>query len=257
MAIHASCTVLGVIGGKGGVGKSVFAANLASALMLELRTQVLLVDGDSRSVGDQNVIMGLKPNKTIKELSQFTGSINPQNLNNIVSMHSSGLAYLGAVRGPEEVLNVSPDHASKIIENLSRIFKFIVIDLGSDLSPLQQTFLVDCTALVLVTTPEVLVVTQTQRLVNDLLSLTFPRDMFQLVINKSSPQGLSAQAISNQLQLPMMGLVPQDDLACFGSLQKGLPFVLSQPKSPLAQSYFDFVRRLTGGVIQRLKSVQR
>ncbi len=257
MAIHSNCTVLGVIGGKGGVGKSVFAANFASALMLELRTQVLLIDGDTRSVGDQNIITGMKPTKTLKELSQYTGTISPQNLGTIVSMHSSGLAYLGAVRGPDESLTVSPEHAVKLLESLSRIFKFIVIDLGSDLNPLQHAFIQESTALVLVTTPEVLVVTQTQRLVNDLLSSTYPRDMFQLVINKASPQGLSPQSISNQLQLPMMGMIPQDDATSLLALQKSTPFVLANPKSPVSSGYFDFVRRLTGGVIQKLKTVQR
>ncbi|MEK2689536.1 ATPase, T2SS/T4P/T4SS family [Bdellovibrio sp. GT3] len=257
MAINPNCNLIAVVGGKGGVGKSVFAANFACALMTELRTQVLLVDADSKSVGDQNVIMGLKPVKTLKELSTFQGSLNSQPMNTLVTMHASGLGYVGAVRGPEESLNISPDMLGKLMEFFSRAFKFVVVDVGNDLGPAQMAILQEATAIMIVTTPEVLVVTQTQRLINELLSATFPKDMFQLVVNKASPTGLSPQAISNQLQLPFLGIIPQDDATTMMSLQKYTPFIISSPKSPLTASYFDLSRKLTGGVLQRLKTLTR
>ncbi|UYL10447.1 ATPase, T2SS/T4P/T4SS family [Bdellovibrio sp. SKB1291214] len=257
MAINPNCNLIAVVGGKGGVGKSVFAANFACALMTELRTQVLLVDADSKSVGDQNVIMGLKPVKTLKELSTFTGSLNSQPMNTLVTMAPSGLGYVGAVRGPEEQLNISPDLLGKLMEFFSRAFKFVIVDVGNDLGPAQMAVLQEATAIMIVTTPEVLVVTQTQRLVNELLSATFPKDMFQLVVNKASPTGLSPQAISNQLQLPFLGIIPQDEATTNMALQKYQPFVISAPKTPLTASYYDLSRKLTGGILQRLKTLSR
>lgn len=249
--------MIGVIGGKGGVGKSVVAANLACAMMAELRQPVLLIDADSRSVGDQNVILGLKPNKTLRELTQTTASLNSMNPNQIVTVHGSGMHYIGAVRGPEERLDVNPELVTKLLEYLSRQYKFIIVDLGNDLTPLQSSILQDATAALIVTTPELLVVTQTQRLMHDLFSATFPKDMFQLVINKISPAGINPQAISNQLSLPAVGLIPQDDLTSAAALQKFTPFVLSNPKAPVSQAYFELVRKLTGGILQKLKSMAR
>lgn len=257
MAINPQCTVIGVIGGKGGVGKSVVAANLSCAFMTELRTQVLLIDADSKSVGDQNVIMGLKPNKTLKELASSSTSLTSTPLQQMVTVHNSGLHILGAVRGPEERLDLQPEMMTQLLDFLSRQYKFIVIDLGSDLAPLQTSILMDATAAVVVTTPELLVVTQTLRLMNDLYSATFPKDMFQLVINKASSSGINPQAISNQLLLPTIGMIPQDDLTSLSSIQKFTPFVLSQPKAPISAAYFEIVRKLTGGILQRLKSLTR
>ncbi|WP_413289593.1 ATPase, T2SS/T4P/T4SS family [Bdellovibrio sp. HCB337] len=257
MALNPNCNLIVVVGGKGGVGKSIFAANFSLALMTELRTQVLLIDGDSKSVGDQNVIMGLKPNKTLKELATMTSSVNAQNMNSLLTMHPSGLAYLGAVRGPEETLNISPDLVLKQLEFFSRQFKFIVIDIGNDLGPLQMAVLQEATAIMIVTTPEVLVVTQTLRLINELLSNTFPKDMFQLVINKASPTGLSPQAIAGQLQLAPLGIIPQDEVTAMASIQKFQPFVIGQPKAPITSAYYETVRKLSGGVLQRLKSLAR
>jgi septum site-determining protein MinD len=109
----------------------------------------------------------------------------------------------------------------------------------------------------IVTTPEVLVVTQTQRLINELLSNTFPKDMFQLIINKASSNGLSPQAISSQLQLSPLSVIPHDEITAMASLQKYQPFVIGQPKTPITAAYYETVRKLSGGVIQRLKSLSR
>ena len=257
MALNPNCTLIGVIGGKGGVGKSVFTANFAVALMNELRTQVLLIDGDSKTIGDQNFLLGQKPIKTLKEITNMATGLSATPLNQLVNMHASGLAYLGAVRGPEEKLDVNPESLMRQIEFFSRQFKFIIVDLGNDIGPLQNAFLLEATACFIITTPEVLVVAQTQRLVNDMLSATFPRDMFQLVINKVSPSGISPQDISNSLRLPAMGLIPHDEVTTLASIQKQTPFVISQPKSPLTNSYYEVVRRITGGPLQRLKSLTK
>ncbi|XGC80959.1 ATPase, T2SS/T4P/T4SS family [Bdellovibrio bacteriovorus] len=257
MAINPNCNLIAVVGGKGGVGKSVFAANFACTIMSELRSQVLLIDADAKSVGDQNVIMGLKPQKTLKELATFQGSLNSQPMNTLVTMHQSGLAYLGAVRGPEEALNISPDLLGKLLEFFSRAYKYVVVDVGTDLGPAQMAVLQEATAIMIVTSPEVLVVTQTQRLINELLSATIPKDLFQLVVNKASPTGLSPQTISNQLQLPFLGVIPQDEATSMMALQKYTPFVLAAPKAPVTAAYYDVARKLTGGILQRLKTVQK
>lgn len=255
--LNPNCNLIAVAGGKGGVGKSVFAANFACALMTELRSQVLLIDADGRSVGDQNVIMGLKPQKTLKELANFQGSLNSQPINTLVTMHPSGLGYIGAVRGPDETLSISPDMFLKQLEFFSRVYKYIVIDVGNDLGPLQMAILQESTAVMIVTTPDVLVVTQTQRLINELLSATLPKEMFQLVINRASNMGIAPQSISNQLTMPFLGIIPQDDATSAMAIQKLTPFVLGMPKAPVTAAYYDVVRKLTGGVLQRLKSVAK
>src|SRR5437868_14645161 len=98
VAINPNCHIIAVSGGKGGVGKSVFAANFSQSLALELRARVLLIDLDSQSCGDQNIILGLRPNKIISEVATFSGQINSSTLSSIVAQHNSGIHFIGAVR---------------------------------------------------------------------------------------------------------------------------------------------------------------
>lgn len=257
MNLSSQCNLIAVMGGKGGVGKSVFSANLAANLMLELKTPVLLIDGDAKSCGDQNVILGVRPNKTVAEVAAFTGTLSPQTISQVITQHSSGLSYIGAVRSPEETLSVNTELFMKQLEFFSRQYKYIIVDLGNDLGDFQKSILNVATALMIVTVPEVLVLNQTQRLIGDLLTQTYPMDMFQLVVNKFGNNAVTPQAISQSLRLPVVGIIPQDDLTTAAALQRGTPFVLNSNKTPLAAGYTDLTRKLTGGILQRLKTIQK
>ncbi|MCH2534648.1 MAG: Flp pilus assembly complex ATPase component TadA [Bdellovibrionales bacterium] len=257
MPVSQNCHVIGVVGGKGGVGKSLFAANFTAAMTLEMKAKTLLIDLDQRSAGDQNVITGLRPQKTIVDLCNSSVPATPQGLAPYISQHKAGFHYLAAVLSPDQRLNASVDLFKKQLFSLSQIYQYIIVDLGNELSDLQMACIEDASTVLMVSTPEVLVVNQTRRMISDLLTATFPKQMFQLVLNKVSKSGLSPQVISQGLGIPVVGMIPQDDMTAFSSLQRSTPFVLSQPNTPISKAYHDVVRKLTGGVLQKLKALSR
>ena len=128
MAINPNCYVIGVLGGKGGVGKSVFAANFALAYMIELKAQTLLIDLDANSGADQDIILGVRSIKTISELAAYSGQINAQTIPTLLARHASGLMFVGAVKSPSERLSCEVEPVIRQIETLSRLFNCIVVD---------------------------------------------------------------------------------------------------------------------------------
>lgn len=257
MALHANCHLIAVVGGKGGVGKSVVAANLCAALTVEMKAPTLLIDLDSKTCGDQNVITGLRPNKTVSDFAKFTGAITPQVMKSMVAQHQTGFSYLGAIVGPEQQLSVDTALFRKQLAAASQHFRYIVVDLGNDLTDLQMSAIEDSSCVLVVTSPEVLVVNQTKRMINELTTATVPAELIQVVLNKASRNGLAPQAISQGLRRPLIGALPHDENAAMSSLQRSTPFVIGQPQIALSKSYHDLARRLTGGVLQKLKSLSR
>lgn len=255
MALNPNCHLIGVLGGKGGVGKSVFAGNFALSVMTELKAPVLLIDADQKSCGDQNILLGLRPQKTVAEVANYQGSLNQQAVGQIVTTHPSGLGFIGAVRGPDESLQVNSALFMKQLEFLSQSYRYIIVDLGTDLHEFQKTILQEATMMILVTAPEVLVVNQTQRLINELLTATFPLEMMSLVVNKMNNSGLSPQTIGQNLRIPVVGVIPQDDVTTTASVQRGQPFAITAQRTPIYAAYTDVVRRITGGPLQRLKTL--
>ncbi len=257
MAIHEGSHLIAVIGGKGGVGKSVMAANLAYAFLKEMKAKTLLIDCDPKSCGDQNFITGIRPQKTVMDLAGFTGAITGQSINSLVTQHPSGMNFIGAVLGPDQVFNVQIDLLRKQIQAMSQHFKYIIVDLGSELDALQLGLVEDATAILVVSTPEVLVVNQTRRLVNDLLSASVPMEFIQVVLNKVSRSGLDSGAISQSLRRPILAGIPLDDATATTALQRSNPFVLTTPNSPMSAAYHEIVRKLTGGILQKLKAASK
>ncbi|MEK7354857.1 MAG: AAA family ATPase, partial [Bdellovibrionota bacterium] len=258
MAVNPNSHIIAVTGGKGGVGKSVFSANLAFAFLMEMRAPTLLIDLDQQSCGDQNVILGLREPKTMTDLCNFAGSVTQTTLASVVTNHpGTNLGYIGAVRGRDETLNVVAETAIKRIEDLSNVYRFIIIDVGYNMGPLQMSILEKATALLMVTTPEVLAVNQTMRLMTDLMAANLPNDMLQLVVNKVSQTALAPAAIGQTLRKAVLGMIPQDDATAGGALQRSVPFVVSATKTPISAAHFDVVRKLTGGLLQQLKATAR
>lgn len=257
MPLHPQSSLIGVTGGKGGVGKSVFAANLALALQQEMRTSVLLVDLDPQSCGDQNIILGLRPQKTMQEICTYTGAISSQTVGSLLSRHSSGLSYIGAVRTPDEIHQVDPDLAIKQLEKLSQFYRYIVVDLGAHPSSDQMRIIAECTAVNVLTLPETLAVNQTHKLLNEMMAATLPAEMFQVIINKSTSMGLAPSAIGQSLRRPVLAALPQDDITVNQSIQKSTPFVLTHAKTPISAAYHDIARKLSSGLLQKLKTLSK
>ena len=249
--------IIAVVGGKGGVGKSVVTANLAFATQKELRASTLLIDLDQKSCGDQNIITGLRPLKTVSQLVAHKGVISQSTLSTLLSHHSCGLAYLGAVASSDQTLSGDPQLFSQQLMSLSQHYKYIFVDMGCEVSELQMAVLDHISMLLIVLTPEILVINQTKRILNELSSVALPNSFMQLVINKQAGSGMAASTIQRNLNLPIINTIPADELMTSQSVQSSQPFVLFQSNHAVSRMYYQIIRQLTGGMLQKNQMLSR
>jgi septum site-determining protein MinD len=253
MAIAKTCHLISVTSGKGGVGKSICAANLAVALRAEFKAPILLIDLDAKTCGDQSILFGLKPEKSISDLAKSKQSLSPKVISEFTVKHSSGVDYLAAVTDPSKSLFLDADAFGKQVTALSQYYKFIIVDVGSEIGELQIKALESSSVALVLTTPDLLTVNQTKKFLNQMVAQTLPIELFKIVVNQATPQGLRPDAISKALALPINGILPKDDLSISGSLTRMQPFVQSSPRSPLSAAYFSLIRKITGGQLDRVK----
>lgn len=115
---------IAIAGGKGGIGKSVIAVNLATALGAA-RQDVLLVDGDLE-MGNIDSLLSLRPEYTLTDV--FSGYMT---LHEILVAGPSGVTVLPSSSGVQKMANLSQiEHAS-------------LIGLFSDLHTSADTMIVD------------------------------------------------------------------------------------------------------------------
>ncbi|MCO4753814.1 MAG: Flp pilus assembly complex ATPase component TadA [Bacteriovoracaceae bacterium] len=237
--------IISIIGGKGGVGKSQFAANLAFAFAAENRQKTLLLDFDQKASGDQNLITGIRSKKTIKELSEFSGAIDPKSINLFVGMHKAGVHYIGMPNDRTTADQVDAEGLGKFLKAVTSLYAVTIIDVGSELNELALKALEYSTMISIVVTPDLLAANQSKRLYTELATLLFPKEMIQIVMNqyqKGHPVG--PEIVGRQIGKPVFGVVPRDDQTCARALSSSTPLYTFAKNSPFAQGVVDFVRKL-------------
>lgn len=248
--------IITIIGGKGGVGKSQVAANLAFAHAAEIRNKVLLLDFDQIASGDQNFITGIKPKKTVRDLADFNGAIDPRSIMPFVSGHPSGVQYIGMPDDPNMANSINSDGLGKFLKAAPNIFPLTVIDGGSELTPLTLKALEYSTAIFLVVTPDILALNQTRRLYTELVTMLFPKDMILILgnqVQKGHP--VTPEVMGKTIGKPIFASIPKDDQICVTALNQKKPVMVIGKNSAFARGMMDISRKL----IQRsvLKTLER
>src|SRR6476620_11361212 len=121
--------IIAVVGGKGGVGKSVFAANMAISYLQEFKQRPLIVDLDLNSLGDQNIILGQNPPKNIVDVSKMQGGpIDPKSLAPFMVNAPAGYSYLGAPRDAIYARDIDVEGTGRFMKAITNVFNFVVVD---------------------------------------------------------------------------------------------------------------------------------
>ena len=238
--------IIAVVGGKGGVGKSVFAANLAIAYLQEFRQRPLIVDLDLHSLGDQNIILGQNPPKNVVDVTKLQGAaIDPKSLAPFMVNAQAGYSFIGAPRDSIIAQDFDMEGYGRFLKGITNVFNLVVVDCGNGMEPWALKTFEFATAIFAVMTADAIVVNQTKRVLGKIQELLFPPEMVQLVVNRYSQGSLiTLQAIQKNLNRQIFAAVPEDAPTCDGSLARSVPVCLAAPNTPVARAYHDIVRRI-------------
>lgn len=237
--------IITIIGGKGGQGKSQVAANLAFAYAAESRGKVLLLDFDKKASGDQNFITGIKSRKTIKDLSEFAGAIDPRSIMQFVTPHPSGVHYIGMPSDPTASEGINAEGLGKTLKSITGIFPLTIIDAGSELNDLAIKALEFSTLIFMVVTPDILALNQTKRLYSDLVTMMFPKDMLQVVLNQHQKgHPVTPEVVGKSLGKAVFASVPKDDQTCVMALNQKKPAMVIAKKSNFAKGITECARKI-------------
>lgn len=251
--------IISVIGGKGGVGKSQIAANLAIAYANEIRAKTLLLDFDQKACGDQNIITGLKSKKNVKELAEFNGAIDPRSIQLFTMDHKAGFSFIGMPTEPVAASSIPEEGLGKALKAIANIYPITVIDAGNELTPLTLKALEFSTLIFIVVTPDLLAVNQSKRMYTDLITMLFPKDMIQIVVNQAvNGHPVSPDVIGKQIGKPVFSVVPKDDTNCTAALTRSTPVMVAAKGSPFGNGVTECVRKLIQkNVLKTLEKLQK
>lgn len=180
--------VISVTSGKGGVGKTIFAANAAIALQRR-RKRVLILDADL-GLANIDIVLGLRPQYNLFDVLDGGKSIDE-----IIVRGSGGIDILPAGSGVESITDLDEPRRLLLRSRLEEIdgrYDFVLIDTGAGISSNVVYFNLAAHWRVLVVTPEPTSLTDAYAVIKTLATKHAQR-RFQIVANQvsSEPEGLA------------------------------------------------------------------
>lgn len=236
--------VITIFGTKGGVGKTTIAVNTAVQLA-QTKKKVVMVDLDLQ-FGDVSVFLNLAPKRTIAELAQEGSEPDIDLIESYMIPHLSGIKILPAPGRPEYAELITAAQIESIITELKNHYDYVIIDTppmfnDTNLSALDlssQVFLV--LSLDLATIKNV-------KLSLELMQTLHHIGKTKLILNRASEDmGIKINNAEDTLEFLIAAQLPSDGRVCVSALNKGIPFVLSDPNAKISQA----VRNITDLIIQ-------
>lgn len=232
-----------VTSGKGGVGKTTTAANIAAGLALAGKTCVV-VDAD---IGLRNldVVLGLE-NRIVYDLVQVVEGDCRLKQALIRDKRVEGLFLLPAAQTRDKQA-VTPDDMRRVVGELKALHDYVIIDCPAGIEQGFKNSIAGADRALIVTTPEVSAIRDADRIIGLVEAHDLPEP--SLIINRYQPGMVERGDMMNRddileiLAVPLIGIVP-DHPDILVSTNRGLPVVFDE-RSPVGQAY----RRITDRVM--------
>ena len=232
--------VIAVTSGKGGVGKTTVAVNLALALA-DLGRRVVLVDGDL-GLANIDVLLGIVPKYTLADLLE-----GRCDLSDVMVAGPAGVRIVPAASGIQAIANLSPAQSVGLIHAFSGIacsLDVLIIDTASGIGKSVLNFAQAAQEVLLVVCDEPTSVANTYALIK-VLSREYGASRFQVLANMEHGNQNGRRLfekltkITNQfldVSLHYVGAIPYD-----GSVRKSVqaqnPVYKSFPRSEITKAF--------------------
>ncbi len=231
-------TVYTIASGKGGVGKTTAAVNVAAAIA-DAGHRTLVVDADlgMANLADHYGLGGDGP--TLHDVLADRADVDAT----ILDVGE----YLEAIPGAidlEEYADIEPTRLDHLVETVRERYEYVVLDGGAGLSYDNAIPLGLADEVVLVTTPSPPAVQDTRKTV----ALTRRADghLGGVIVNRvGDDPSLAPATVASRLGVEHLGTVPES-AAVPESLRAADPVIWHTPHDPAAEAFRSVTRALTG-----------
>jgi pilus assembly protein CpaE len=225
--------VITVFSPKGGTGKTVLATNVACYLAAKSRKRVLLIDLDLQ-FGDAAIMLGLDPERTMFDLVQAGGDLDPGKLTGYTTRHKSGLDVLVAPMLPEHAEQVTEAFVMRLVEVAREAYDLVLIDTSPFFYGPMLGLLRSTDQLLMLCGLDVPTLKNVRLSLRTLELLGFESERTRLVVNRVAPDvGVTAREVEEALGVPVAFEVPNDPVVA-PSVNRGAVPALKEADSSFA-----------------------
>lgn len=224
--------IISIASGKGGVGKTNIAINLAIALN-ELKQNVLVIDGDL-GLGNVNVVLGSTPEYNLYHVIKGL-----KKLPEIVVNTEYGIRYIAGASGFSSLANLSGRSLTRLVNGIDALndTDIIIVDTGAGISDTVMSFILSADETIIITTPEPTSIIDAYGIIKSIASVNSNADV-KILVNRVAKStegrkiGERIISISRQflgMEIKYLGFVFEDKTIQY-SVARQLPFYVYDNK---------------------------
>ena len=223
---------------KGGTGCTTLAVNLALALN-NAETKVALVDGNLQ-FGDVAVFVNEQGKNTVLDLAPRADELDADIVEEVMVKHSAtGLHILAAPSRPEYAEKVSSGQFSKMLEYLTQLYAYVIVDTAPALSDLTLSTIDVSDIIVLITTQDIPAIKNSRLFLDLLHNLGVQRDRIMFIMNRFDKKvNITPERVADNLKQEVILVIPADEATAVKAVNRGVPFVLDNKSQPIARGVF-------------------
>ena len=249
---------IAVTGGKGGVGKSTVAVNLAAAYAAT-RARTLVVDAGF-GMADLNLLLGVAPTRSL--LDALAGTPIED-----VLVRAHGLALLPALNGSAALANLSAAaraHVLAMVRSLLEQFDAIVLDVAAGVGASQTAFAAAAADTLVVVTPEPVAIAAAYGCLK-VLAGEHGCEHAYLVPNRITSEAEGREVVARltelvdrflDLRVTVLPAIPADPAVSVAA-EQGVPLVCHDPTTPAARAFRRLARALDAASAERSRTGRR
>ncbi|MBS3128189.1 P-loop NTPase [Candidatus Woesearchaeota archaeon] len=229
--------LIGILSGKGGVGKTTLAINLTTALSL-LGQDSVLIDADLTKANVSVHLGAYRCTTTLHEVLWQQKSIQ-----DALYLHPSGLRFVPAGISLYHAKNTTPELIKGLPAHTKGIATSVILDGPLGASGQLPAFLSILDELIVVTTPDLPSLSDTLRVLQE--AQQHPVAIKGVVVNRAHFNAfeIDQESIAAMLQVPVLSVLPEH-MSLREALKKEKPLVSHDPHCEISKAFKKLASRV-------------
>ncbi len=239
--------VIGIFSPKGGSGRTTIATNVAIALKQQTQARVALLDANLQ-FGDVGVLLNLNPKtRSIVDLADG-GDPDTDLVESVMIEHSTGVRALLAPPTPEGADLITPAYLKTVVEHLRTMHTYTVVDLPAGLNDHSLAIMDMADQIVIMAALEITAIKNLRLFLEVADQLGYERSKLRIVMNRSdATQGIRMGDVEGSIRRPIDATIISDGRLAVLAVNRGVPFIISNPESPLSRDVNKLAQTIIGG----------
>ena len=239
--------VIGIFSAKGGVGKSILAANLGVAFGIGHRRRTAVIDLNS-GLGTTDLLLDLEPERSWSDLVSVINELSSQHLKLAITEYRPGVDLLACPPVLTWKQTLTKKNVSSLLEALREEYDLIVLDTSPGPSQINEAAFSLADIRLVVLTPDAPGLRATARYLE---AVPEKKKITGLVINQQTAgAAVTPDEIKDHLGERLFAVLPMDPGGVWANISYGEPCVLRK-SSKLGKSIRQFSARLLKMTDQR------